>query len=65
METRGDSPLALGEFAMEIGVPTSLIMDPSSEQTSNKVEQFSIKILFILIINYVVIKCLVEIGYVN
>ena len=41
METRGDSPLALREAEMEIGVPTSLIMEPSSEQTCNKVEQFS------------------------
>ena len=41
MKKRSEFPLALKAFAKEIGVPTSLIMDPSGEQTSNEVKRFA------------------------
>ena len=37
MKSRGEFHLALKMFAKEIGVPLSLILDPSGEQTSAKV----------------------------
>ena len=37
METSGEFHLALKMFAKDIGVPLSLILDPSGEQTSGKV----------------------------
>ena len=41
MGKKSEFPLALKAFAKEIGVPSSLIMDPSGEQTSNAVKQFA------------------------
>ena len=37
MKSRGDLHLALKMFAKDIGVPLSLILDPSGEQASAKV----------------------------
>ena len=37
MKSRGEFHLALKMFAKEIGVPLSLILDPSGEQNSAKV----------------------------
>ena len=41
MKKRSEFPLALKAFAKEVGVPTSLIMDPAGEQTSNAVKKFA------------------------
>ena len=41
MRKKSEFPLALKAFAKEIGVPSSLIMDPSGEQTSNVVKKFA------------------------
>ena len=41
MKKRSKFPLALKTFAKEVGVPTSLIMDPAGEQTSNAVKKFA------------------------
>ena len=40
MKSKGEFPKALKMFAKEIGVPLALILDPSGEQSSNKVKQF-------------------------
>ena len=41
MKKRSEFQLALKAFAKEIGVPLSLVMDPSGEQTSNEVQRFA------------------------
>ena len=41
MKKRSEFPLALKAFAKEIGVPLSLVMDPSGEQSSNEVMRFA------------------------
>ena len=41
MRKKSEFPLALKAFAKEIGVPISLIMDPSGEQTSKDVKLFA------------------------
>ena len=41
MKKKSEFPLALKAFAKEIGVPLSLIMDPSGEQTSKEVRKFT------------------------
>ena len=41
MKERSEFQLALKAFAKEIEEPLSLIMDPSGEQTSNKIQQFA------------------------
>ena len=41
MKKKSEFQLALKAFAKEIGVPLSLIMDPSGEQTSGKVQRFA------------------------
>ena len=40
MKSKEEFPLELKCFAKEIGVPTTLILDPSREQTSRKVRKF-------------------------
>ena len=40
MQSKGDFPTALHQFCKEVGVPNSLVVDPSGEQTSNKVKRF-------------------------
>ena len=40
MKSKGEFPSALKSFAKEIGVPTTLILDPYREQTSRKVRKF-------------------------
>lgn len=41
MKKRSKFQFALKAFTKEIGVPLSLIMDPSGEQTSNEVQRFA------------------------
>ena len=41
MKKRSEFPLALKAFAKEVGVATSLIMDPAGEQTSYAVKKFA------------------------
>ena len=40
MKSKEEFPLELKLFAKEIGVPTTLILDPSREQTSRKFRKF-------------------------
>ena len=40
MRSKGEFPLALKEFAKEVGVPEALIVDPSGEQSSKEVRRF-------------------------
>ena len=40
MKSKGEFYYTLHMFCKEVGVPTSLIVDPSGEQTSNKVKKF-------------------------
>ena len=39
MKSKGEFPSALKMFAQEVGVLVALILDPSGEQTSNKVRK--------------------------
>jgi hypothetical protein len=41
MRKKSEFPLTLKAFAKEIGVPSSLIVDPSGEQTSKAVKTFA------------------------
>ena len=41
MKKKSKLPLALKAFAKEIGVPLSLVMDPSGEQSSSEVMRFA------------------------
>ena len=41
MKSRKEFPLALKEFAQEIGVPTKLILDPIGEHGSGEVRKFA------------------------
>ena len=45
MKSRGEFHLALKMFAKNIGVPLSLILDPSGEQTSFKVTKMCHKMI--------------------
>ena len=40
MESKGDFKNALHQFCKEVGVPVSLVVDPSGEQTSKSVRKF-------------------------
>ena len=44
MKSKGDYPKALKLFCKDVGVPLSLICDPSGEQTSQKVKKFAHKV---------------------
>ena len=50
MKSKGEFYDALHIFCKEVGVPTSLIVDPSGEQTSNKVKKFCNQVETTLII---------------
>ena len=40
MKSKGEFPDALRKFCKEIGVPTSLVCDPSGEQSSKEVKKY-------------------------
>ena len=40
MKSKSEFPDALHQFCKEVGVPTSIIVDPAREQTSHKVKKF-------------------------
>ena len=40
MKSKGDFPDALHMFCKEVGVPVTMVVDPSGEQTSKKVKKF-------------------------
>jgi hypothetical protein len=40
MKSKGEFSQALRQFCKEIGVPTSLVCDPSGEQSSKEVKQY-------------------------
>ena len=40
MKSKGELPEALQRFCKEIGVPTSLVCDPSGEQSSKEVRKY-------------------------